>query len=168
MAKSEEVPTPRGNVVTTHCFVEFDHAGDKYTRIYQTWVLIFVNKDPIIWYSKRHNTVDNSTFSGKFIFIKTTTELVEALWYKLRMFDIPIEGPTNMFCNNEAVYKNASTPELILKKKNVSICYHKFKEAVSNGVNRIAKEGKATNLADLFTKMLVQTRRKNLLDKFTY
>ena len=148
--------------------MDADDERDRDTRKSQTGFLISFNNSLLTWYSKRHNTVDTSTFSGKFIFIKTSTELVETLWYKLRMFDIPIEGPTNMFCNNEAVYKNASTPELILKKKNVSICYHKFKEAVSNGVNRIAKEGKATNLADLFTKMLVQTRRKNLLDNFTY
>ena len=148
--------------------MDVDNDRDRATRKSQTRFLIYFNNSPIIWYSKRHNTVDNSTFSGKFIFIKTTTELVEALWYKLRMFDIPIEGPTNMFCNNEAVYKNASTPELILKKKNVSICYHKFKEAVSVGVDCIAKEGKATNLADVFANMLVQTRRKNLLDNFTY
>ena len=29
----EEAPTPRGNVVSTHCFVDVDHAGDMSTRI---------------------------------------------------------------------------------------------------------------------------------------
>ena len=73
-----------------------------------------------------------------------------------------------MFCDNETVYKNASTPESTLKKKNISICYHKFREAVAAGVARIAKEGTANNLVDMFTKMWVQIRRETLLDKFTY
>ena len=27
-----DAPTPRGNVVSTHCFVDADHAGDRDTR----------------------------------------------------------------------------------------------------------------------------------------
>ena len=61
------------------------------------------------------------------------------------MFGIPIEGPTNIFCNNEAVYKNASTPDSILKKNNVIVCYHKYREVVTSGVARIVKEGMAAN-----------------------
>ena len=72
-----------------------------------------------------------------------------------------------MFCDNEAVYKNASTPESTLKNMNVSICYREYREAVAAGVSHISKEGKATNLDDMFTKMLVQIRLEPLLDKFT-
>ena len=73
-----------------------------------------------------------------------------------------------MFYNNGAVYKNTSTPESTLKKKNVSIFYHKHREAVAAGVARISKEGTGTNLDYLFTKMLVQIRSETFLDKFTY
>ena len=43
--------------------------------------------------------------------LKYSVELVEALRYKLRMFGAPIEGGTNIYCDNEAVYKNCSIPE---------------------------------------------------------
>ena len=33
---------------------------------------------------------------------------------------------------------------------------------------RVAKEGTKANLSDLFTKLLPQPRREELLDKFTY
>ena len=88
-----DAPEPRGNVVTTHCFVDADHAGNRVTRRSQTGILIFVNRAPIIWYSKRQNTVETSTFGSKFVAMRITVELVEALCYKLRMFGIPIEGP---------------------------------------------------------------------------
>ena len=73
-----------------------------------------------------------------------------------------------MFCDNKAVYKNASTPESTFKKKNVSIFYHKCREYVTDGLDRISKEGTATNLADLLSKIVVQIRRETLVDKFTY
>ena len=73
-----------------------------------------------------------------------------------------------MFCDNEYVYKNVATPELTLKKKNISICHHKYREDVSAGVARIPKEGTATNVYDMFTNMLVKIRRETFLDKFPY
>jgi hypothetical protein len=84
------------------------------------------------------------------------------------MFGVPIEGASNVFCDNEAVYKNTSLPESTLKKKHHSIAYHRCCEAVAAGTVRVAKEGTKTNLSDLFTKLLPQTRREELLDKFTY
>ena len=38
--------------------------------------------------------------------MKNAVELITALRYKFRMFVVPIDGPTDMFYDNEAVYKN--------------------------------------------------------------
>ena len=127
-----------------------------------------MNKAPILWYSKQQNTVGTTTFLSKFIALKTATELVESLLYKLKIFGIPTEGPSSMFCENESFSNKVSTPEFKLKGNNVSICYHKCRETVATGVYQIAKEGTATNLANLFTKILVHIRRETLFDKFTY
>ena len=162
------MPPPRGHFVSTHCFVDADHASNTVTRRSQTGILIFLNRAPIVWYSKRQNTVETSTFGSEFIAMRTAVEHIEALRYKLRMFGIPIEGPTNVFCDNEAVFNNTTTPESTLKKKHNSICYHRCREAVAAKGMRVAKEGTLTNLADLFTKPLVQSIREGLLDRFTY
>ena len=98
----------------------------------------------------------------------TATDLFEALGYKSRMFCIPIEVPTNTLYESKSVYKNASIPESTLKKKDISICYHKCRESVASGVAWISMEGTDTNLDDLFNNMLVHIRHKTLLDKFTY
>ena len=121
-----------------------------------------------MWLSKRQNTVEASTFGSEFIAMKTAVEHVEALHYKLQMFGIPIEGPTNVFCDNEAVFKNTSIPDSTLKKKLTSICYHWAREAVAACTMQVAKEGTATKLADLFTKPLTDSTRAFLLDSFTY
>ena len=154
--------------MSTHCFVDADHASNTVTRRLQTGILIFLNKAPIVWYSKQQNTVETSTFGSEFIAMRTAVEHIEALCYKLHMFGIPFEGPTNVFCDNEAVFKNTTIPESTLKKKHNSICYHRCHEAVAAKVMRVAKEGMLTNLADLFTKPLMQSVREGLLGRFTY
>ena len=133
------MPKPRGKFVYTHCFVDANHVGNKVTRRSQTGILIFVNKAPIITLSKRQNTVDTSTFSSEFTELKNAVELVEAIRYKLRMFGVPIEGPTNVFCDNELVYNNVSTLESVLKKKHHSIAYHLCFEAVAVSMIRICQ-----------------------------
>ena len=100
--------------------------------------------------------------------LKNAIELIEALRYKLRMFGVPIEGPTNIFCNNKAVYKNCSIPESTLRKKHHSIAYHRNREAVAAMTCWIAKEDTKTNLSDLFTKILPYVTREELLDRFMY
>ena len=150
------------------CFVDANHAGNVVDRESQTGILIFLNKAPIHWYSKQQMTVESSTFGAEFCALRIATEMVESLRYKLRMFGIPIDGPANVFCDNEAVYKNTVIPELVLKKKHHSIAYHRCHEAVAAGTIRVAKQGTTKNLADLFTKVLTNARRAFLLERFTY
>ena len=112
--------------------------------------------------------MESSTFGAEFCALRVATEMIESLWYKLRMFGIPIDGPANVFCDNEAVYKNTVIPESVLKKKHHSIAYHRCREAVAAGTIRVAKQGTTKNLADLFTKVLSNARRAFLLERFTY
>jgi hypothetical protein len=74
-----KMPKPRGNPVNTTCFVDANHAGNLVTRRSQTGILIFVMKSPIVWYSKRQNTVETSTFGSEFVAMRQATELIEAL-----------------------------------------------------------------------------------------
>ena len=73
------MPPLRGRLVSTHYFVDSDHTGDKVTRRSQTGILIFLNRASIIWYSKRQNTVETSTFGSKFVTMKMAVEQIESL-----------------------------------------------------------------------------------------
>ena len=96
--------------MSTHWFVDANNTGDNTTRISITGILIFCNRAPIIWNIKRQNGVETSTFGSEFTAMKNSVELIAALRYRLRMFGVPIDGSTDIFCDNEAVYKNASMP----------------------------------------------------------
>jgi hypothetical protein len=162
------MPEPRGNPVNITCFVDSNHAGNVITRRSHTGILIFVQNSPIIFYSKRQNTVETSTFGSEFVAMKIAKEMIVALRYKLRMFGIPIEGPANVLCDNQGVVKNTSIPESVLNRKHISIAYHSVREAAAAGILRVGKEDTETNLADLFTKQLPQSRRNQLLACIVY
>jgi Reverse transcriptase (RNA-dependent DNA polymerase) len=163
-----DAPTPLGNYVTTHCFVDADHATDRATRRSHTGFLIFVNRAPIIWYSKRQQSVEASTFGSEFMAMKTAVEHIQALRYKLRMFGIPIADPTSVMCDNNAVVLNASIPESRLAKKHNSVAYHLVREAVASETIRVAKEHTSTNLADPLTKTMPSTQLNDLFFKWMY
>jgi len=84
--------------------------------------------------------VESSTFGSKFVAMRIATDLIISLHYKLRMFGVPLTGPTNVFCNNQGVVNNTTMPESVLSKKHNQICYHRVHEAAAAGIIWIAKE----------------------------
>ena len=158
-------PQPRGEPVQLNVFVDADHAGNQVTRRSHTGIILFLNMAPIYWYSKRQNTVESSTFSSEFVALKTAVELVIAMRYKLRMMGVPIDGAARIFCDNEAVYKNASFAASTLKKKHNSVAYHRIRECVAAGICYVIKEGTNSNLADILTKSLPPNKRKFLRER---
>ena len=67
----EDMPKPRGWSVATTAFVDTSFATNKKTRISHSGFLLFVNRAPIAWFSKRQSTVETSTFSAEFMAMKS-------------------------------------------------------------------------------------------------
>jgi hypothetical protein len=157
------MPEPLGNPVIISAFVDADHAGNVITRRSQTGILIYVNNAPIIWYTKKQNTVEAATYGSEFVAARIAVELVEGLLYKLRMFGIPVELPINIFCDNRSVVNSSSRLEARLTKKHLGICFHRVRESCANGTTRVGKEDGMTNLSDLLTKMIEMPKRWKIL-----
>ena len=66
-------------------------------------IILFGNSVPLLWYSKRQNTVESSTLGLEFVALRIATELITSFRYKLRMLGIPFDDPVNIFCDNKAV-----------------------------------------------------------------
>jgi hypothetical protein len=92
-----KMPKPRGQRVTISAFVDANHAGNKVTRCLHTGIIIYVQNAPILWYSKRQNTVEAATFGSEMVALRTCKELIVAICYKLRMFGVEVDGPANVF-----------------------------------------------------------------------
>ena len=154
-------PEARGMSVQMTAFVDADHAGCQVTRRSHTGYIIYVNKAPILWFSKRQNTVESSTFGSEYVALRLVTDAIEGLRFKLRMMGVPIDGKTSIFCDNESVVKNSTAPESTLKKKHNAVCYHRVREAQATFV-RIAHHAGKKNIADIFTKNVPGTTLRTL------
>jgi hypothetical protein len=69
-------PSPRSNSIQINCFIDVDHAGNKITRCSHAGILIFINRFPIIWFSKAQNTIETSTFGSEFTAMQIAMELL--------------------------------------------------------------------------------------------
>ena len=161
------MPEPRGREVTMSCFCDADHAGCHVTRRSHSGILIFVNRAPILFYSKRQTTVEASTFGSELIAMRLAVEMIEGLRYKLRMMGVPITTPTNVFCDNNSVVVSMR-PDNSLKKKHAQVNYHRVREACAAGIIRVAKEDTNTNLSDIFTKSLSPKKLKELVQRILW
>jgi hypothetical protein len=71
-------PDPLGKPVSIHCFVDANLAGNVVTRRSQTGILIFINRAPVVGYSKKQNTVESSTFGSEIVALKNAIELTKS------------------------------------------------------------------------------------------
>jgi hypothetical protein len=86
----------------------------------------------------------------------------------LRTFGIPIDGPSDVYCDNEAVTKACINPDVTLANKHNAVAFHKCREAVAMHMIRVAHEPTASNLADILTKCKTRADRERLIDSFMY
>ena len=164
----DHMPKPRGRGVSTTAFVDSSHAQDKKNRKSHTGFVIFINRAPVIWFSKRQTTVETSTFSSEFIALKTCMEHIVALRIKLMMFGVPIYGETKVLCDNLSAVNNSSKLESSLNKKHSSIAYHAVRWSVAAGIIKVGWIDTHSNIADAFTKRLTVAQREKLFGDWTY
>jgi hypothetical protein len=85
------------------CFMDADRAGCHLTHRSHSGILIFVNRAPILWFSKRQATVESSTFGSEMVALRQAVDMIEGLCYKLCMMGVLIEDATKVYCDNESV-----------------------------------------------------------------
>jgi hypothetical protein len=148
--------------------VDSDHAGDVVNRRSRTGFLIYVNRSPIFFYSKKQGSIETSSFGSELSAMKTAVELTEGLRYKLRMMGVPVDEATCVLADIMSVVHNCSNPASPLKKKSNSIAYHYVRERAAMDVVSVAYIKTTENLADRFTKSQPGTVRKRLADQVLY
>ena len=160
----DNMPEPRGNAVQIIGFVDASHACDLLTRRSRTGILIYINRSPIIWYSKKQNTIETSSFGSEFTALRTGIEIIKGLRYKLRMMGIPLDGHAHLRVDNNSVVCNTTSPESTLKKKCNSISYHYVREAIAAGIAKVAYEPTKSNKADMLTKIQSGVERQRIAE----
>ena len=76
---------------------------------------------------------------------------------------VPLTGPSFIYGDNKSQVTNSTRPELILKKKCNSVCYHAIRESVAMGELLITHISTQFNLADFLTKVTNSATRRRLV-----
>ena len=142
-----------------------NHAGNMANRRSHYGIIIHVNNEPIIWYSKLQNTVEASNHRSESVALRIATDMIESMRYKLICFGIPVEGPAEVFCDNISFVKNLSIPKSALNKRHNAICYHRVREAHATGILQVGWITADFNLSGFLTKTTTTgNTRNNLVD----
>ena len=159
-----DMPEPLGKPVTITFFVDSDHASNRVTRRSHTGILMFIQNALVGSICKRQNTVESASFSSELVALRAGRDHNVATRIKLRLFGVPIDGPSNFFGDNDAVVKNTSLPESTLNKRHNAINYHVVRESVAAGSMRVGKINGPDNKADALTKLQSYSTKMGQLD----
>ena len=157
------MPEPKGKPVRMITYFDANHVYDIVNRRSTTGVLLFLNRTPIKWYSKRQNTVESSTYGSELVAGRIATDIMVEYRQKLRMLGVPILDSTLLFGDNKSVIMNTTLPSSNLKKKHNAIAYHPVREAVAAGVIDLVHILGVTNISDILTNLLNVSTHAKLL-----
>jgi hypothetical protein len=80
----------------------------------------------------------------------------------------PLTGPSFIYADNKSQVTNSTRPQLTLKKKCNSICYHAVRESDAMGELLITHINSEENLSDLMTKVTCVSKRRQLVGNILY
>ena len=162
------MPEPLGPPIKMLAFVDSDHAGNVVTRRSHSGFFIFLQNALMYSFSKKQNTVEASTYGSELVALRQVRDKIIELRLKCKSIGLPLDGPTDVYCDNQGVVKNTSIPESTLSKKHNAVNYHICRETVAADAMRVGKEDTETNCSDALTKLMPYSRKHKLLGKVQY
>jgi hypothetical protein len=111
----------KGPRVRMTVYVDADHENDLVTRISITGILFMLNNTPIRWISKRHKTVETSTFGSDLVASRIATELILEIRYMLRSLGVAFVGHALMLGDYLSIVLNTTM------LSNNAVAYHRVR-----------------------------------------
>ena len=117
-----------------------------------TGALHFINQTPVIWFSKKQETVETATYGSEFMAARTAIQQIMALRLNLRYLGVPIHGATHLFGDNKSVVTSGSIPHSRLTKRHHGLSYHFTREAIASDMISFHHLPGHLNPADILSK----------------
>ena len=107
---------------------------------------------PIVWFSKRQNTVETATYGSEFVAARIATDQVIDLQLTLRYLGVPVLDKSYMFGDNKSVVTSSTIPHSKLNKRHNALLYHRVREAIAAETIDFLHIDGETNPADVLSK----------------
>jgi hypothetical protein len=150
----DDMPPPKGKSMRQSTFVDANLMHCLVTGRSMTRIIHMLNQTPIMWFSKKQNTVETASYGSEFTAARIATEQIIDIRYTCRMMGIPLDRPAWMFGDNRSVITSSTIPASKLNKRHNALSYHKVREAVCAGVLNFVYLESKHNPADVLTKFL--------------
>ena len=149
-----DMPTPKGHPVHLTTFVDANLMHDLVTGRSCSGILHFLNQTPIDWFTKHQKQVETATYGSDFMAARQAIEQIMDLRYMLRMFGVPLDGPSWLFGDNCSVVTSSTLPHSTLGKCWNALSYHHCHVGVMAGLVHFEYIPSKQNTADYLTKNL--------------
>ena len=115
---TEDIPpdmlTPKGRPIHLTTFVDANLMHDLVTSHSCGGILHFLNQTPIDWFTKHQKQVETATYGSEFMATHQAIEQIMDLCYTLRMFGVPLDGPSWLFGDNRSVVTSSIFCHILL------------------------------------------------------
>jgi hypothetical protein len=166
----EEIPDGLPNPINNNkkaqitIMVDADHGHCQVTRRSATGILVFINSTPVRWFSKMQKTVETSTYGSELVAARIATDIAMEFRYNIQMMGFSLDGPANLFGDNQSVILNTTIPSSQLKKKIHACAYHRIREMISCRAIRFMHCQSSLNVSDVLTKPLNGIMHRRLIE----
>ncbi|XP_068655834.1 uncharacterized mitochondrial protein AtMg00810-like [Aristolochia californica] len=151
--------------VLLKAFSDADWGSCLDSRRSTTGFCIFIGDFLVSWKAKKHTTVSCSSVEAKYRVLSSTAS--ELIWLQqlLQDFQVKVDSPALLYCDNQAAIHIASNPTFHERTKHIEIDCHFVRERVTSGVLKLLPIRSQYELANMFTKPLPSTHLFSLLSK---
>ena len=135
-------------------WVDADWAGCHETRRSTTGYVFKLNNSPIVWCSRRQQTVASSTVEAEYI--ATAEAAREAVWLRnlLKELDFKMSRPTILHVDNQGAMRLAINPSTHQRTKHIDIKHHLIRELIESNTVQLEYIVTGRQQADILTKPL--------------
>lgn len=138
-------------VETIWCYTDSDYAND-HDRKSQSGHVIMLGKSPVLWQSKKQNTVALSTTEAETIAM--TTGVTDALWLKTLLEELNLTVPVIVLGDNKPSTQLANNQNSSQRSKHLEIRMWHLRDLVTRGIIVIKHIPGTQQIADALTKPL--------------
>lgn len=156
-------PKQGGIDLITYC--DADWLGCPFTRRSRTGYVLLLGGAPISWKSKKHMVVSRSSAEAEYrAMAVTVSEIIWRRWL-LDKLEVRQNGPTPIYCDNQAARNIATNPVFHERTKHVEMDYYFVRERVDTQEVVPLPIHTKLQVADLFTKALGLQQFESLVNK---
>ncbi|GJV53728.1 retrovirus-related pol polyprotein from transposon TNT 1-94 [Tanacetum coccineum] len=153
---------PKDSGFELTAFSDADHAGCLDTRKSTSGGIQFLGDKLVSWMSKKQNCTAMSSAEAEYVALSASC--AQVMWMRTQLQDYGFNyNKIPLYCDSQSAIAISCNPVQHSRTKHIHTRYHFIKEQVENGIIELYFVRTEYQLADMFTKALLEDRFKYLV-----